>query len=73
MLPNGAGVANVTGQSRIPGLSLNPSTPTFQPVIGDAMGDAANSVQADFRRLPATGLMSVQQYEALLNLNYITD
>ncbi len=35
MLLNGAGVVDVTEQSRIPGLSLNPSTPTFQPVIGD--------------------------------------
>ncbi len=66
-MPNGAGVADVTGQSGIPGLSLNPSALTFQPVIGDPMDNAANSVQVDLGQPPVTGPMSAQQYKTLLD------
>ncbi len=72
-LPNGAGVADVTRQSGIPGLSLNPSTLTFQLVIGDLTGNTANSVQVDLGQPPVTGPMSVQQYEVLLDPNYVAD
>ncbi len=64
---------NVNGSNGISGLSLNPSTPTFQPTVGEALGDAVNTGQACFERPPGPGSMSVQQHEMLLDLNYVAD
>ncbi len=39
----------------------------------DQTADTTNSVQADLGQLPMTGPMSAQQYEVLLDLNYVAD
>ncbi len=72
-LPNDAIGLNVNGLNGILGLSLNPSAPTFQPTVGDPLGDATNAGQAGFEHLPGPGPMSAQQYEALLDLNYVAN
>ncbi len=52
---------------------LNPSAPTFQPIVGGSLAAAANTGQAGFERPPEPGPMSVQQYEATLDLNYVAN
>ncbi len=72
-LPTDATRQNMNGSNGILGLSLNPSAPTFQPTVREALGDAVNTGQAGSERPPGPGLMSAQQYEALLDPNYIAD
>ncbi len=52
---------------------LNPSAPTFQPTVRDSLGDAINAGQAGFECPPELGPMSAQEYEALLDPNYVAD
>ncbi len=72
-LPNDATGQNVNRPNQMSGLSLNPSTPTFQPTDGDLLSDAVNASQAGLERPPGPGLMSVQQYKVLLDLNYVAN
>ncbi len=61
------------GRNGTQNLSLNLSVPTFQLISGEQIGAAANPGQADLGRLPVTGPMSAQQYEVLLDPNYVAD
>ncbi len=72
-LLNDASVVNANGLNGILSLSLNPSAATFEPIIGNQICNAANSGQADLVHPPGTEPMSAQQYEALLDLNYMAD
>ncbi len=45
----------------------------FQLTVGDSLGDAINAGQAGLECSPEPGLMSAQQYEALLDPNYVAD
>ncbi len=64
---------NANGLNGTSGLLLNPSALTFQLIVRDSLGAAINAGQAGFEHPPQPGLMSVQKYEALLDLNYIAD
>ncbi len=73
MLPTDPSGQNVNGLNGMVGPFMNPSMPTFQPIFGDPSGIAINADQAGFQRLPGSGPMSAQQYEATLDLNYAAD
>ncbi len=64
---------NVNGLNGISEPFLNPSMPTFQPIVRDLLGATISAGRAGFERLPESGPMSVQQYEVTLNPNYIAD
>ncbi len=72
-LPNDATRQNVNGSNGIPGLLLNPSALRFQPTVEEPLGDTTNAGQAGFELPPEPGLMSAQQYEALLDPNYVAN
>ncbi len=72
-LPTDATGQNANGPNGISESFLNPSAPTFQPIVGDLLGAAINAGQAVFEHPPEPGPMSAQQYEATLDPNYVAD
>ncbi len=64
---------NASGLNRTAERLLNPSANTFQPIVGDLSGVTANAGQAGFEHLSTSGPMSVQQYEATLDPNYVAN
>ncbi len=73
MLPTDPSEQEVNGLNGVAGLFLNPSSTTFQPVFGDPSDVTINSGWASVACPPGSGLMSAQQYEATLDLNYVAN
>ncbi len=71
--PNDASVINVNGSTGREDPSLNPSARIFQPAANGEIVDATHLHQTDLGRLPAMGPMSTQQYEVMLDANYVAD
>ncbi len=64
---------NANGLSGAAGLCLDPSAAVFQPTFGNPPSSTTNTGPAGLQCPFGTGPMSMQQYEAMLDPNYVTD
>ncbi len=73
MLPTDQSGQNANGLSGAAGLCLNPSPAIFQLTFWDLPNSAAMAGLAGLQCLLGSGPMSKQQYEAMLDPNYVAD
>ncbi len=73
MLPTDPTGQSTNGLNGATELLLIPAATTFQPIFGDPSGVAVNFGLTGVACPPGSGLMSAQQYEVTLDLNYVAD
>ncbi len=73
VLPTDQNGQVVNGQSRVAGHILDPSMAIFQPTDRNLLGSIANTDPAGIQVLFGVRPMTTQEYEAMLDPNYVAD